>query len=334
MTQSDPRTTSTKGSSRSALIIVGVLALLGLAYAIARVDILRARLVTLQMNLQAQQNSHQTLQERFDALHAAAQNSNTQLAQLQASLRSLNDNFGELHDRAEHAQRETARSEALYLLRLAQDQLHLAHDLSGAIDTLTAAAALLGTVDDAKLVAVHRQVLTYLEQLRALPRSESAALQQQLSAAEQRINDLPLAGILLHQAPPSQEALPQAGLQRAWALLQRGLNSLFSLRKTGGETLALLSANDQLLRRRHLQLLLMNARLAVHSHDQTAYVAALRDAGSWLEQTFDTTTPEVARLQAQLKQLAQQDIAPVTPDLQPSIQGLQSIVSSTSVATP
>ena len=332
MAQSDSRTTVPRGTGRGALIIVGVLALLGLAYAIARVDILRARIVTLQMDLQGQQDNHQSLQGRFDALSADAQNNDAQIAQLQQSLRSLNDNFGELHQRAALAQREIARSEALYLLRLAQDQLQLAHDVGGATDTLSAAAAILGANSDAGISAVHRQVLAYLEQLRAIPQADVAMAAQQLGTAEQQIQTLPLAGILADRRVPN-DALPEEGLPRAWAVLRRALLALFSVRKIGGDSVAVLDTEEQMLRRRHLQLLIANARLAVASRDQAVYVEAVRAADDWLAHNFDTESPAVAQLQAQLKQLAKYELAPATPDLRTAIQALQDKLSGSSAAT-
>lgn len=323
MAHSNTPTSSARGSSRSALIIVGVLALMGLAYSIARVDILRARIVNLQMDVQRLQDGNGALRSRLDELNATHEKVGSQLAWLQTELGNLSSNFGELRDHAEQAQRQSTRSEALYLLRLANNQLRLTRDTSSATDTLAAAEVLLRNTGDATLDGIHQQVRTALTRLQTLPRSEITTIQQQLSLAEQQAGDLKLSGIEVAQLAGNDGGhLPGAGLERAWALLKRGLGGLLSIRKIGTEASAILSTDEQALRRRHLQLLLLNARLATYIHDQNGYVTALRAAGNWLDQAFDTTTAEVGALRAQLEQLAQHNIAPATPDLSPSIQAL------------
>jgi uroporphyrin-3 C-methyltransferase len=328
MAQSDSNSSSSRGATRSALIIVGVLALLGLAYAIARVDILRARIVTQDINLRALKESNDSLRAQVTALGTHAQDSSTQVAQLQTQLGNLSSNFGDLRNQAEQARRLSARSEALYLLRLANDQLQLAHDLPSAIDTLSAAETLLLSTQDTLLENVLRQVQSQLQQLRSRPGVDTALIQQQLAAAEQQVGSLKLAGLGL-QNPEDTATLPDAGLTRAWELLKRGMNSLFTIRKTSAQTATFLTSDEQALRRRHLQLLLMNARLAVHAHDQTGYAAALQNAIRWLDDAFDKTDTAVSGLRQQLQQLASHDIAPSAPDLSPSIQALSRYIPAT-----
>lgn len=329
MAQSDSNSSSGRGATRSALIIVGVLALLGLAYAIARVDILRARIVTQDISLRALQQSNDALRSQVAILGAGTDNSSKQIGRLQTELGNLSSSFGELHNRAEQVQRLAARSEALYLMRLANDQLQLARDLPSAIDTLSAAETLLLSMHDTSLQGVLHQVQSHLQQLRARPGVDTALIQQQLAAAEQQIGSLKLAGIGL-QNPEDNTSLPEAGLARAWALLKRGMNSLFSIRKTGAQAAALLTSDEQVLRRRHLQLLLLNARLAVHTHDQPGYAAALQAALGWLDEAFDMNDTAVSGLRQQLQQFAAHDIAPTVPDLSPSIQALSRYIPAAS----
>lgn len=321
MAKADPQSPSARGTTRRALVVVGVLALAGLAYAIARVDILRARIVTQEINMDTVQRDNLALRSRVEALVLSNQNSTAQLSQLRSELGALTDNFGELHTRAEQAQRISERSEALYLLRLASNQLRLAHDIAGAIDTLTAAEIVLRASGDAALEAIHQQVQSQLAQLRTLPRSDIAGIQQQLSAASQQIVSLRLAGIPA-AIDASTDNLPAPGLARAWAVLKRGMTSLFVIKKTDAETNSLLSTDEQGMRRRHLQLLLLSATQAVHLHDQQAYSGALNDGIYWLNQSFDTADPGVSQLRTQLGTLAQQNIAPSLPDLAPTIQTL------------
>ncbi|MGE0114884.1 MAG: uroporphyrinogen-III C-methyltransferase [Steroidobacteraceae bacterium] len=334
MAHSNTPTSSARGTSRSALIIVGVLALMGLAYSIARVDILRARIVTLQISMETLQDSNSALRSRLDELHTNSEKIDSQLLRLQTDLGTLSSNFGELRNHAEQAQRHSTRSEALYLLRLANDQLRLAHDVNNASDTLTAAELLLRDTGDARIDAIHRQVRTALEQLQALPRSETSTLEQQLSVAEQQASTLKLAGIALDPSGTDNSMLSETGIERAWILLRRSISSLFTIRKSGGANSALLDSDEQTLRRRHLQLLLLNARLAIFVHDQNSYVAAVQAARDWLDRTFDMTDAAVSKLHAQLAQMTQINIAPAILDLSPSIEALTRYLPGASAVTP
>jgi uncharacterized protein HemX len=332
MAKPDAQLASSRGTTRRALVVVGVLALAGLAYAIARVDILRARIVAQEIAMEAAQRDNLALQSRLEALTSSTQNTATQLTQLRSELAALTDNFGDLHTRAEQAQRIAEHSETLYLLRLANDQLHLARDLDNAIDTLAAAETILRTSGEAALAAIHQQVLAQLTQLRALPRSEVARIRQQLAAAEQQVNSLPLAGLATNITAGTE--LSASGFTRAWAVVKRGMASLFVIKKTDVEVSAFIGADEQAMRRRHLQLLLLNARQATYLYDQSGYANALNDSLHWLDQNFDRTDPAVSRLRTQLNTLAQQNMAPPLPDLTPSIQALTRLAPSATASTP
>lgn len=303
----------------------------GLAYAIARVDILRARIVNQEIAMEAVQRDNLALRSHVEALAISDQSSTAQLNQLHSELVTLSDNFGDLHNRAEQAKRISDHSESLYLLRLANDQLQLAHDLSGATDTLAAAETILRDSGDTALESIHQQVLAQLTQLRALPRSDVGRIQAQLAAAAQQADSLRLASSATTIAAAE---LPAVGFARAWALLKRAMASLFAIRKTDVEAGALLSADEQAMRKRHLQLLLLSARQATHLYDQSGYVSALNDSLRRLEQDFDGADPAVGRLRTQLGTLAQQNIAPPLPDLKPSIAALTRLAPSAKVSVP
>lgn len=312
---STDRALTARGNSRSALIIVGVLALLGLAYSIARVDILRARLVTLQMDQSVQRDNTAAASTRVTTLEENQRTLTSQLAQLQMELASTNEQVAVLRGGAALAQRVATRGEALYMLRMAQAQLQLAHDVPSAIESLSAAERVLDV--DAANARIQQQVQHALAQLRALP-NDAADIDQHLSDAEAQVAQLKLRGLIQNIEP----TLPDSGPQRAWAMFKRGLASLFVIRATGASDSEVLDADEQLMRRRHLQVLLLNARMARHLADQPAYAVALRDAQTWLQQYFDGSSGAVTALVAQLNQLAQHNVAPAVPDLLPTIQAL------------
>ncbi len=317
MATPNSNTHAARANSRRALIIVATLALLGLAYALIRVDVLRARIVTLDISLQAMQRNNEALAERITTLASNNETHADQQAQLQRELGRLSD-MGDLRTRAEQAQQLSVRGEALYLLRLAQQQLQLAHDIGAATSTLNAADKLLHSQPGADTDRVTQQVSTALAQLRSLPIVDVTDIQQQLSSAAQQSTTLPLTGIVLNSTAP-----PATGTNvHGWNLIKQRVQRLFALRKTSAEGSTLLDEDTQLLRRRHLQLLLLDARLASTMHNQSDYRQALTAAGSWLQQAFDMQNPAAQQMQQQLTRLATLNLAPATPDLAASITAL------------
>lgn len=317
MANSDPNS-SGNHTNRVALIVVGVLALLGLAYAIARVDILRARIATLEVNRDQQQGYNSVLQSKLDELTAAnvaATEQLKQLAQVRTELGNLSASLGELRGRTEQSQRNWARIETLYLLRLADDQLKLAQDVPTAIGALESAKTRLDATRDSALDGVRAQLAVDLQALRNVPQADLPGIYQTLAKAGEQSAVLKVAGTVVDQRDSAPAADMQAGLDRAWTLFKHSLAQLFVVRKTSADTASLITTDEQTLRRRHLQLLLLTARQAAQMHDAQNYRDALQDAQQWLNSAFDSRDAQVNALTQQLRTLATQDIAPPLPDI-------------------
>ncbi|MGD9842707.1 MAG: uroporphyrinogen-III C-methyltransferase, partial [Steroidobacteraceae bacterium] len=225
MTRPDHNSSFSRGTSRTALVVVGVLALLGLAYAILRVDILRARIVVLQNSSKTLEDSNRQLQMRLEELLKTQQGNTIQLNQMQTELANTHEQLGGLRDGVTPAMQQWARIEAVYLLRIARDQLQLGHDVDSATHSL--AAALTALNGHGETEAVQRQLIQQLQQLRELPVAEYARAQQQLQQSALIVAQLPLRKP--HLLDSVRETLPESDLARGWAQLQHALSSLISV---------------------------------------------------------------------------------------------------------
>lgn len=323
MANTDPQSNNTH---RLALIVVGALALLGLAYAVARVDILRARLATLEVDRDRQQGYNGQLQIKVEELTLANANASEQfkqLAQVQSELGNLSASLGELRGRTEQSQRNWARIETLYLLRLADDQLKLAQDVPTAIAALESAKTRLDGARDNALDDVRAQLAVDLQALRNVPQPDLPQLYRQLTEAQQQSATLKIAGSVVNDTTPPPPEQMQAGLDRAWALVKHSLAQLFSVRKTSADVADLITSDEQTLRRRHLQLLLLTARQAAQIRDANSYRDAIADAQRWLSSTFDMSDERVKACAEKLQTLSKQDIAPALPDISASRRMLE-----------
>lgn len=327
MANSDHTQTSSRGSNRTALIAVGIIALLGLAYALLRVDILRARIATLQGVTQAIEDEDQQLHAQVDELLKTQQKNNVQLDQLMAQVGAINEQIGGLRSGATATKQQWSRIEALYLLRLAQEQLTIGHDIANATKTLTAALTALG--NDNATAEVQRQLSQHIEQLHTLPTTLYTQTEQQLQQAADSIMQLPLR-INATGAPDEGEPLPESGIDQKWLKLRRALHSLFSIRE---DTAPTLSQGAQVLGQSQLRTLLQQAAWAVRTQDQASYIAMLKQAQVTLSIVLDTQHAGVRGLQSQLQQLSTLTIAPALPNLEQSIATLERGVPRTAINT-
>ena len=319
--------TPSRGSNRTALIAVGIIALLGLAYALLRVDILRARIATLQGVTHTLEETDQHLRTQVDELLKTQQKNNVQLDQLLAQVGAIHDQIGGLREGATAAKQQWARIEALYLLRLAQEQLSIGHDITNATKTLTAALTALG--NDNATADVQRQLAQHLQQLHALPTALYTQTEQQLQQAADAVMQLPLR---IHATgyPDEGEPLPESGIDQKWLKLRRALHSLFSIREDAAPAL---SQGAQVLGQSQLRTLLKQAAWAVRTQDQASYIAMLKQAQVTLPIVLDTQHAGVRSVQNQLQQLLTLTIAPELPNLEHSIAALERGVPRTATNT-
>lgn len=313
MATQDPSPSTTRGTSRKALIFVGALALAGLAYAIARVDILRARIATLNTAVRVQQDTLNQLTNAVQSLQQDRDTDRTQVTQLQQSVAALNQTLEGAHTNLIPVQRQWARIEALYLLRLAQHQLQLDSDIDAAAQSL--GAAQLALAQDGELIALRAQLAQDLQQLRSLPLGDLERSQQRLQQVNDAVLSLPL-------RTDNMSMTAQQGSQ-AWATFKRSVGALITVRDRDAD--ATLDADTLALRRAHAHALLSDAQLALRAHDQARYQTALKLAGDELKSVLDIRQPAVqAQLQA-LQQLASMNIAVAVPDLTAGIRQLAAL---------
>jgi len=251
------------------------------------------------------------------------------LLSLSRDVAALENTMADLQDRMTLPQRSWARAEALALLALAQRQLRIDRNIDAALDAMTTADSRLAQLREPALSTVRRQLTADLQALRAFERPQLDRITAQLRQAEIDAAALATAGIPAEASMDSATDADAAGLARAWSRIKAALGSLVTIRSTAAGSSALLTRDEQTLERQQLQLLLLEARLAVARADQKAFATAVGAARSWLDGHFATTDASVAKLSAELKDLASVDIAPALPDVSGSLRLLEQMVPIT-----
>jgi len=212
-------------SNRVFLTVLGIIALLALAYAIMRVDILRARVASLEVDRDRQTETNARLNARNEDLIAAnlaTQEQLKRLAIVEAQLSDINATMGELRGRTEQSQRNWARVEALYLTRLAENQLLMNHDPATALIALQSAEQRLAPVRDGALEGVRSQLAQDINALRQVPQVDYKSLYAQLQRAEASTASLKVLGNVVNASAEDHDVgSRRAGIERAWMIVKQ-----------------------------------------------------------------------------------------------------------------
>jgi uncharacterized protein HemX len=268
------------------------------------------------------------LAEREEAANDATRKQLESLLSLSRDVAALENTTSELQDRMTLPQRSWARAEALALLALAQRQLKIDRNIDAALDAMTTADSRLAQLREPALSTVRKQLTADLESLRSFERPDLDRITAQLRQAEIESAALTTAGIAAEAAAelPAEGTESPGPIGRAWLLVKQALGSLVTVRSTAAGSSALLTRDEQNLQRQQLQLLLLEARLAIARADQKAFAAAIGEARSWLGDHFALTDLSVAKLAAELTQLAGMNIAPALPDVSGSLRLLEQMI--------
>lgn len=312
---------------------IAVLALATAAYSLWRLDATRDRLDDMASAARSYEAERQLLRAEIRSLE---ERERTARSQIEARLSALTDvpkqvqelanATEELRGRAQGPERAWSRAEAMYLLDLAQRRLALNKDVETAVVALEAADARLAALRDASFANVRREIARELQLLRALRLPDTTGITARLAGLEERALELPVKGVVAAEGNAiAHEELPSSFLPRAWALLRQTFANLVRVRKVG-EAGALVTEEEALLRRAHLQLMLFSARAAVMRSDAEAYRNALASSRALLGELFDLRAPQAQSMLKELQTLEPIEIDPPLPDISASGAALRRLM--------
>ncbi len=292
-----------------------------------RVDRVRNQLVELRELQERSTERLDGLASMLEATNAAWRNELTGLRAVRSQMSELGSTVEELAARTEAPERAWARAEALYLLELAERRIELERDVRTAIVAMESADARLSTIGDAAVADVRRELALELDALRAVSAPDLPQVLARILAVERAASELPVQGVSTAAAVRGEPAsVPLSGLSRLWQRLGQATHDLFSLRRVDGGTATLVTEEAESLRRQHLELLLLGARIAAVQQDGQAYRQALQAAGDWLSRYFDLSGPEAARTREEVDALASVDVDPARPAVGAAARTLRRII--------
>jgi len=311
-------------------------AVLGLAtsiYALLRLDSTRDRVDQVNDVARQAQSDRQALHSELAALaereRQAQSETARQLDALKTTPRQLQDlgaAVEELHGRTEGPQRAWSRAEALYLMEIAQRSLSLNRDVDTAIVALESADSRLSSLHDSSLTATRQQLAREIQALHSVTVPDITGIIARLGSTEEQAGRAPIKGVVsVERASNSTAVLPEGFFARAKAVAARALASLIQVRKVDNQAGTVVTLDEELVRRQHLQLLLFTARTAVARHDGAAYRTSLASARQWLGEFFDLGDGINRALLAEIQLLEPVNIDPALPDISASARLLRQL---------
>ena len=239
--------------------------------------------------------------------------------QQQTSLRAA---VVKAHGLASRTQRGWVIAEALYLVELAQHKLELMRDLDGAIAGLEAADQRLRTLDDPSLSHIYKALTSDIENLKAFPRPNLAAISLRL---DQIINQH---APMLIEKPYHQQSQPlplmstsqanqPAGEEGLLVDLLKEINKHLIIRRHDQPLQPIPDERMQLYHHQLLRLKLEAARLAILREDDAEFHRQLQSALDWVGIHYSAVNAKP--LTEKLEGLKTIQIRPKLPDASRSL---------------
>lgn len=272
---------------------------------------------------QEERGAQKQLREQIDALQGklgAFEGKLDDYAGQSAALQTLYENVARSREEATLLEVEQA-------VTLAGQQLQLAANVPVAILALQTADGRLARLDRAQYLPLRKALARDLERLNALPFVDLPGISLRLEQIVVGVDKLPLAS---YGRPSGKAENVETGdalpwWQRTAGELWQELKGLVRIQRFDREEPPLLAPGQGFFLRENLKLRLLNARLALLSHDQGTFRSELKVAGDWLGRYFDTRDKSVQGDQALLKELLASETNVQVPSLGESQAALRAL---------
>lgn len=261
-------------------------------------------------------------QEQVAALQGKVGALEARLAEFQGQTDALQGLYQDLARNRDDA----ALAEVEQAVTLAGQQLQLGGNVQAAVLALQTADARLARLDRPQFAPLRKAIGRDLERLRVLPFVDVPGISLKLENILLAIDKLPLA---INERPPaSRGRAPAPEAARPWWQLAgsefwQEIRSLVRIQRFDRDEPVLLAPGQSFFLRENLKLRLLNARLALYSHDQGTFRSELKAAQNWLGSYFDRQDKTVQRAVAGLGQLAASELVIELPNLNESLTALR-----------
>lgn len=218
-------------------------------------------------------------------------------------------------------------AEVEYLLRLANQRVYLQQELAGASALLDAANQILAALDDPSLLVVREKIAQEMLAIGQANQLDRQGIYSQIQALKSVIHAAVLPPAEFTQTSKNEITVSSeenAIAPTLWQRIGNQLSQFVSVRYRDDAFEAPLKTEQYQLLEHSLMLMLEQAQWALLKGEQTLFNASLGNAADWIENKL--RHQQALQLLAQIKQLQNINIAPVTPDVSQSLRLLRQIL--------
>jgi len=237
-----------------------------------------------------------------------------------------------------------ALSEIEQVLSTASEQLQLAGNVHGALIALQYAENRLSRADKPQFITIRRAIARDEEKLKALPQVDLTGIALRLDSAIGQIDDMPLLSDEKPITPPSEPRQPRAAAKGAktpavagasWLAKVRehwsdwvqdawdDVRELLRVRRVDNPEALMMSPGQAYFVRENLKLRLLNARLALLTHNDAAFRSDLEAAQGAVARYFDTRARQTRTVQTLLRQVQSSNVSTEMPTLADSLNAVR-----------
>lgn len=261
-----------------------------------------------------QQSKLADLQQQLDAMV-------TQLDRTERRNQSVIDRVEGVAEQLARAQVDTRTSytlaEAEYVLKLADQRLLIERNPETAIVLMRTAQALLGQLEDGRLLPIREQLARDVQVLSSVERVDVLGIQAELLALDAALDSLQLPVRRLQDSAVTQT---ETGPTNDWL---RTLSEFIRIREVDAPIAPLVTAADAGRAREVLRLSLEQIKVAMMREDQAIFDASVSQAMRLTQHFFSTVEGAGLRVLQTLEQLAGQKVAREIPDASSGLRALQ-----------
>ena len=227
------------------------------------------------------------------------------------------------------ARRRWLLAEAEHYLSLGNAEFSLGGHWETAIVALELADDALRQLAEPAFARVRQQISADLQTLRSAELVDVEGLSYTLGRLAVRVDELPMGPVTPANliAEPQGLADVESGWNRVWLSIRGAISGMISVERSDVSASPALTAREQSLIRRQLELELEMARLGLLRSQSQVFSTAVEAAADLLARHFDGSEPAVQSAVTLLEDMAQLDIAPARPDISGSLSLLRELAA-------
>lgn len=327
-----------------AALAVAVLALLVVLAAAAvgwwQLDTLlrtQARFVTgdrLESSTSALQQSVNDLQSQLASVQEQVGNGSAgaiselrqQIEEAAQARTELSNRVDQIAELAQAGHEDWLRSEAAYLVTVAEHRLHYYRDVDAALDALRTADALLAEFGG-ESVEARRAIARAIDALIKVSVPQVEPIADRLTDLSESVEELSVQVERREVARAGDDGEPvqaqgdtwQARLNNAWEQFRSGLSELVVV-SSDSPVVPLRSPEELFFIKQNLRLQFDTARLAALQGNQELYDRSLAQVAEWIGTWLPADQPQVASMREAVAELRGKDVRVELPDIGPMLE--------------